>query len=141
MVIRDDDLQPEFARVVVPHGTAAVIADPHEFVQMDTAFGGRRIVDWLAQRAGGQFMPVESEKPAGDHDKDANALVREFGLLIADVMPGTTDGHGKPRAEGALAELFAADRYGKGRAVLLERWLFFAEAKHTVTLYYGQSTA
>ena len=25
--------------------------------------------------------------------------------------------------------------------VLIERWLFFAEAKHTVTLYYGQSTA
>jgi hydrogenase expression/formation protein HypE len=23
------------------------IADPHHFVQMDTAFGGRRIVDWL----------------------------------------------------------------------------------------------
>ncbi len=25
----------------------AVIADPHHFVQMDTSFGGRRIVDWL----------------------------------------------------------------------------------------------
>lgn len=25
--------------------------------------------------------------------------------------------------------------------VLIERWLFFAEAKHTVALYYGQSTA
>jgi DMSO reductase anchor subunit len=25
--------------------------------------------------------------------------------------------------------------------VLIERWLFFAEAKHTVTLYYGQRTA
>ena len=24
-----------------------VIADPHHFVQMDTSFGGRRIVDWL----------------------------------------------------------------------------------------------
>jgi hypothetical protein len=24
---------------------------------------------------------------------------------------------------------------------LVERWLFFAEAKHTVTLYYGESTA
>ncbi len=26
----------------------AAIADPHHFVQMDTSFGGRRIVDWLA---------------------------------------------------------------------------------------------
>jgi sulfite dehydrogenase (quinone) subunit SoeC len=25
--------------------------------------------------------------------------------------------------------------------VLVERWLFFAEARHAVTLYYGQSTA
>jgi hydrogenase expression/formation protein HypE len=24
-----------------------VVADPHHFVQMDTSFGGRRIVDWL----------------------------------------------------------------------------------------------
>jgi hydrogenase expression/formation protein HypE len=24
-----------------------VVADPHHFVQMDTAFGGRRVVDWL----------------------------------------------------------------------------------------------
>ena len=23
------------------------IADPHHFVQMDTSFGGRRVVDWL----------------------------------------------------------------------------------------------
>jgi DMSO reductase anchor subunit len=25
--------------------------------------------------------------------------------------------------------------------VLAERWLFFAEAKHTVTLYYGEENA
>ena len=25
--------------------------------------------------------------------------------------------------------------------VLVERWLFFAEARHTVTLYYGATTA
>ena len=24
-----------------------VVADPHRFVQMDTRFGGRRVVDWL----------------------------------------------------------------------------------------------
>jgi hydrogenase expression/formation protein HypE len=24
-----------------------VVADPHRFVQMETAFGGRRVVDWL----------------------------------------------------------------------------------------------
>jgi hypothetical protein len=51
------------------------------------------------------------------------AFVKRGGLLIADVAPGTTDGHGKPREEGALAELFAAGTCGKGRAVLLDQWL------------------
>ena len=25
----------------------SVVEDPHHFVQMDTSFGGRRVVDWL----------------------------------------------------------------------------------------------
>lgn len=51
-----------------------------------------------------------------------------------------------------LATLLFADRTGESIAlllaglfasggVLIERWLFFAEAKHTVTLYYGAATA
>ena len=40
------------AMQVHPQGQGAaiigeVIADPHHFVQMDTSFGGRRVVDWL----------------------------------------------------------------------------------------------
>ncbi|MEY4378474.1 MAG: hypothetical protein RLZ85_355 [Verrucomicrobiota bacterium] len=53
--------------------------------------GDTRIVDWLAQRAGGQFTPVEGETPNGNLDKAANALVREFGLLIADVADSIED--------------------------------------------------
>ncbi len=53
--------------------------------------GDTRIVDWLAQRAGGQFTPVENENPAGNLDRAANALVREFGLLIADVADASED--------------------------------------------------
>ena len=53
--------------------------------------GDTRIVDWLAQRAGGQFTPVEGEAPAGNLDKAANALVRAFGLLIADVADAIED--------------------------------------------------
>ena len=53
--------------------------------------GDTRIVDWLAQRAGGQFTPVEGETPNGNLDKAANALVREFGLLIADVADAIED--------------------------------------------------
>jgi DMSO reductase anchor subunit len=40
-----------------------------------------------------------------------------------------------PLLAGALVALLAAAS-GLG-GVLLERWLFFAEAKHSVTLYYG----
>ena len=53
--------------------------------------GDTRIVDWLAQRAGGQFTPLEADAPVGDLDKAANALVREFGLLIADVADAIED--------------------------------------------------
>jgi DMSO reductase anchor subunit len=38
-----------------------------------------------------------------------------------------------------LATLLAAVLATVG--VLVERWLFFAEARHAVTLYYGQSAA
>lgn len=40
---------------------------------------------------------------------------------------------------GALAALLAAPAATAG--VLVERWLFFAEARHTVTLYYGAAAA
>jgi hypothetical protein len=53
--------------------------------------GDTRIVDWLAQRAGGQFTLVASEAPNGNLDRAANVLVREFGLLIADVADAIAD--------------------------------------------------
>jgi DMSO reductase anchor subunit len=40
---------------------------------------------------------------------------------------------------GGLASLLAVPVVGLG--LLTERWLFFAEARHTVMLYYGASTA
>jgi DMSO reductase anchor subunit len=40
---------------------------------------------------------------------------------------------------GALIALAAAISASAG--VLIERWLFFAEARHTVTLYYGAQAA
>ena len=45
-------------------------------------------------------------------------------------------------ASGALATLLASLAVLCGlAAVAIERWLFFAEARHTVTLYYGRRTA
>jgi len=49
---------------------------------------------------------------------------------LALVMPGTIR---------IVAALIAAPVATVG--ILVERWLFFAEARHTVTLYYGSSTA
>ncbi len=55
--------------------------------------------------------------------EEIKAFVKRGGSLIADVMPGTSDGHGKPRVESPLAEIFAAGGYGKGRVVLLNEWM------------------
>jgi DMSO reductase anchor subunit len=51
-------------------------------------------------------------------------------LLIAFFIPGVM---------AALCALLAAEIALIG--VLTERWLFFAEARHAVTLYYGRSLA
>jgi hypothetical protein len=50
-------------------------------------------------------------------------FVRGGGLLLADMMPGQTDVHGKRLPESPLAEVFAKESYGRGRAVLLGQWL------------------
>lgn len=58
--------------------------------QLVGATGDTRIVDWLCQRAGGSFS---AENPAADPDlrRAANGLVREFSLLIAEVVQATED--------------------------------------------------
>ena len=55
----------------------------HRTAQLIVLTGDTRILDWLAEKAGGQFAPVETEPAAGALDQAANTLVREFGLLIA----------------------------------------------------------
>ncbi len=61
--------------------------------------------------------------------KQIKAFVRGGGLLLADTMPGQTDVHGKRLAEPSLGDLFAAEKYGRGRAVLLGQWLDEYEEK------------
>ncbi len=67
--------------------------------------------------------------------------LRAFATILAFVLPflltALTIALVQPVA--ALAAVLAAVFATLG--VLIERWLFFAEAKHTVTLYYGQGTA
>ncbi len=67
--------------------------------------------------------------------------LRAFATILAFVLPflltALTLALAQPVA-GTAAVLAAVSVI---LGVLIERWLFFAEAKHTVTLYYGQGTA
>ena len=69
------------------------------------------------------------------------AKLRRIAILLAFALPFLLSlvpllGAGWP---AALAALIAAPLATVG--VLIERWLFFAEAKHAVTLYYGAARA
>ncbi|MFM2132458.1 MAG: phage regulatory CII family protein [Opitutales bacterium] len=55
------------------------------------ATGDQRIADWFAQRAGGHFTPEEADASRTELSKAANSLVREFGLLIAEVVGAVED--------------------------------------------------
>ncbi len=66
--------------------------------------GDTRIVDWLAQRAGGQFTPNDPTATPPGLDRAANALVREFGLLIAEVVDATDDQKITPDESQSLRE-------------------------------------
>jgi DMSO reductase anchor subunit len=71
---------------------------------------------------------------ARNHAAKLRLFVHVFafaGPLAASLVAVFADG-----AVGAAAALLAALAQAPG--LLVERWLFFAEAKHTVTLYYGR---
>ena len=59
--------------------------------------------------------------------------------FVAPPPPHPRSPPSSPAPIAALAALLALASATAG--VLLERWLFFAEAKHTVMLYYGASVA
>jgi DMSO reductase anchor subunit len=65
--------------------------------------------------------------------------LRAIAILCGFVVPGLLSlvPFAWPGLPGVLALLVAAVLAMAG--VLVERWLFFAEAKHVVTLYYGQA--
>jgi DMSO reductase anchor subunit len=69
------------------------------------------------------------------------AKLRRIALLLASVAPALLSAATfyLPPLLGALAASLAAILAMVG--ILVERWLFFAEAKHTVTLYYGAAGA
>jgi DMSO reductase anchor subunit len=66
-----------------------------------------------------------------------SVALRRFVLLCAFAIPliATAAGFAMGGAGAKIAALLAVIAQAPG--ILVERWLFFAEARHTVTLYYG----
>ena len=73
----------------------------------------------------------------GDQRRYGGAKLRRLAIFFGFLLPLilTLLATALPALTAAAALLLAA-ACGFG-GVLLERWLFFAEAKHAVTLYYG----
>lgn len=55
------------------------------------ATGDVRIADWFAQRAGGHYTPEETSADDPGLSKASNSLLREFGLLIAELVEVVED--------------------------------------------------
>jgi sulfite dehydrogenase (quinone) subunit SoeC len=119
----------------------------------------RRIDDaprtWTAEAATG-LGHIGKVRPLDPPHTQPNFVMREMGYRVArrhaDKLRLITLGAGflgpaallllaasLPGATGLVAAVVAV--MGLGLGVLVERWLFFAEAQHVVTLYYGADRA
>jgi DMSO reductase anchor subunit len=76
-------------------------------------------------------------KIARKHAQRLRRIAQMLGLLIPFVATGVM-----LQVDGGLGILLAVVALVSGMAgIALERWLFFAQAKHTVQLYYGEKAA
>ena len=76
-------------------------------------------------------------KVARKHARSLRRIANTFGLFLPLVATSVMT-----QAEGGLGILLGLVALVCGMAgVAVERWLFFAEAKHTVQLYYGEEAA
>ena len=73
--------------------------------------------------------------------RDHSAKLRRTTLILAFAIPFVSFAlaYFAGPAPGAVLTLLGAASMAAG--ILVERWLFFAEAQHVVTLYYGATTA
>lgn len=97
------------------------------------AFGGVRLIDaphtqsnYLLEEMGFQI--------ARDHAQKLRMIAILSGFLAPVIF--LLLGAAAPQAALLFSTLAVL---GGGVGIVVERWLFFAEAKHAVTLYYGQS--
>jgi hypothetical protein len=71
-------------------------------VKLITATGDDRIVDWLAQQAGGHFVKDEAATASPLLARDANALVKQFSVIITEVISAAEDNRISPDESQAL---------------------------------------
>ena len=79
-------------------------------------------------------LSPEAYRVARKHAAQLRRIALSCGFFVPLVLASMTSAFtGRLAAYVALIAALSA-----GLGVFIERWLFFAEAKHTVTLYYGQ---
>ena len=112
-----------------------------EFNTVETATGLRslgkvRLLD-PPHSSDNYLMREMGFKVARKHARSLRRIAKTFGLFLPLVVTSVMT-----QAEGGLGILLALVALVCGMAgVAVERWLFFAEAKHTVQLYYGEEAA
>jgi adenine deaminase len=110
---------PEFARAVVPHGTGAVVIDPHEYANVLGLDGIRYVLESTKNLAVDFFIMLPSCVPA-THLETAGARITadDLKLMIADErIAGVAELMNFPGVYlGAKSEL-AKIEVGKGKAI------------------------
>ena len=108
-------LVDEFARLVLPFGTTAVVADPHEIANVLGTDGVHWLIDASAEIPLDVYFMASSCVPASDFESprrgltpgDLDALLRRRRVIgLAEMMnfPGVVGGAGPELAKLALAE-------------------------------------
>jgi adenine deaminase len=108
-------LPDEFARLVLPLGTTAVVADPHEIANVLGTDGVHWLLDASADSPLDVYFMASSSVPASDYESprralsegDLEALLRRRRVLgVAEMMnfPGVIGGDAAELAKLALAE-------------------------------------
>ncbi len=90
-------------------------------------------------RGGAHRAQLSARRDGLSHRPKARAKLRRHALLLGAVVPALalliTFATGADAAARLLLPVGGASAL---LGILVERWLFFAEAEHTVTLYYGR---
>ena len=137
----------EFVRAVLPHGTTAVAADPHEIANVFGVPGVAAVVDAAAGLPFSFGVCASSCVPASPFESsgaelgaaDVATLIREHGAIgVAEVMnfPGVISGDAEVRAKIATAGWRRVDGHAPGlRGRQLDAYLAAGvESDHECTL-------